>query len=143
MDKSNFFDNQPIAIIGVSRSKKKFANMFFSKLINNGYTVNPNTDDINNTKCYRDITNVPEGVQSAIIITHHKHTDKILEDTIKRGIKNIWIQQKSESTRTKDIVAQNTDFNIITNSCVFMYAKPVNGMHRFHKFIKSMISKDN
>ena len=145
MKKTDFFNNQPIAIVGVSRNNSKFANKFFNKLIKNGYNVvpvNPHTDEIDGVKCYRNILDAPKDIKSVIIITKNKHTDQILKDTIELGIKNIWIQQESDTKETLNIANQHPDYNIITNSCIFMYAKPVTGMHKFHKFIKSLIHKE-
>lgn len=130
-----FFNGKLIAIAGVSRNPKKFGFTVFKELRDKGYTilpVNPNADSIDGVKCYKDIESLPDKVESMLIITPKEQTDDLLRDGIKKGIKNIWVQQMSDTRDTLKI-AEEYDKEIIFGKCVFMFSEPVASIHKFHR----------
>ena len=57
-----FLDQKAIAIVGVSRSGKKFGNAIFRELRDKGVgvvPVNPNAEEIEGVRCYADVKDVP------------------------------------------------------------------------------------
>ena len=133
----DFLETKKIAIAGVSRNKKKFGNVIFRELLKNGFKVlpiNPNTPKINETVCYPDVESLPKDVESLLIVTPKFSTDEILRRAIKKGIKNIWIQQSSNTKETLKI-AEEYNKEIIHDKCIFMFANPVQGVHKFHRTI--------
>lgn len=134
---NNFFKSKTLAIAGVSRNEKKFGNVVFQELQKKEYTVipiNPNTSEINGQKCLNSVEELPSDIMSLLITTPKKQTDKILKQAIQKGIKNIWVQQMSETEDTLKI-AKEYDTEIIHHKCIFMFAEPVSGMHGFHRAI--------
>jgi len=130
----NFFRDKQIAIAGVSRNPKKFGYMVFKELLLKGYKVlpvNPNSDFVHNIKCYHHIKELPSDVDSLLILTPKTQTDEILRKAINKGIKNIWVQQMSETINTMKI-AEEYQQEIIHHKCIFMFTEPVKGVHRFH-----------
>lgn len=139
----DFLDEKTLAISGVSRNPKKFGYLVYKDLKDRGYTVypvNPNTDTIDNEKCYRDVQDLPEHVTRMIIVTPPAQTDEIMLQAIKKGIKNIWIQQMSETPRSIALAKEN-NIHLITNECIYMFAEPVKGFHRFHRGIMKLFGK--
>ncbi|MBN1187302.1 MAG: CoA-binding protein [Bacteroidales bacterium] len=135
-----FVSKKNIAIAGVSRDQKKFGNIVYCELKKRGYKcypVNPNTDEINGEKCYRGMSNLPEEAESILILTNSAQTDALIEEAIAKGIKNIWIQQKSHTKETEKFM-ENNSINLISNQCILMFAEPVTGFHKFHRFIKGL-----
>ncbi|MBN2522162.1 MAG: CoA-binding protein [Bacteroidales bacterium] len=132
---NDFFQCKNIALAGVSRNKKKFGYISYKSLVEKGYNiypVNPNTQEIDGRKCYQDISDLPPEVDGVIIMTPKQHTDKILRQAFGKGIKNIWVQQMSETKETIQI-AEEFQHDIITGKCIFMFAEPVSGVHKFHR----------
>jgi predicted CoA-binding protein len=130
-----FLKANSIAIAGVSRNKKKFGRMVFNELKKNGYNVipiNPYTKDINGQICYSGIEQLPDNIDSLLIATPKDQTDFILREAINKGIKNIWVQQYSDTNHTLKI-AEEYDTEIIYKKCIFMFAEPVAGFHKFHR----------
>jgi len=130
-----FLKGKQIAIAGVSRNPKKFGYTVFQDLSDKGYEilpVNPNTDSIDGVKCYRDVSSLPESVSSLLILTPKNQTDSILREAINKGIKNIWVQQMSDTQETLKI-AEEYDREIIFGKCIFMFSEPVTSIHRFHR----------
>lgn len=132
-----FLSNQPIAMAGVSRNPKKFGRMAFEELSRKGLTilpVNPNMESVNGTVCYSDIQHLPAEVKSLIVMTKKDQTAKVVEEALARGIKNIWIQQSSDSPEALALL-KDKDINVITRQCVLMHQRP-DGLHKFHRNIK-------
>ena len=131
----DFLEGKQIAIAGVSRNPKKFGHTVFKELSEKGYNVlpvNPYTDEINGIKCYKDIASLPEQVDSLLIVTPKEQTDTLLRESINKGIKNIWVQQMSNTEETLKI-AEEYDKEIIFGKCIFMFAEPVGSIHKFHR----------
>ena len=140
---TEFFNTKEIAISGVSRDPKKFGNHVFKDLIQKDYKIfpiNPNTDKIDEEKCYSSILGLPDGINNLIILTPVHKVDESFQEAIKKGIKNIWIQQKVISKSIKDS-AKNNNINLIWNKCIFMFAEPVTGPHAFHRWMLKIFGK--
>ncbi len=132
-----FLANEPIAMAGVSRNPKKFGRLAFDELTRKGLRIlpiNPNIDSINGTTCYADVNHLPADVASIIILTKKDQTAKVVQDALARGIKNIWIQQSSDTPESLELL-KGKDVNLITKQCILMHHKP-NGFHKFHRSIK-------
>jgi predicted CoA-binding protein len=133
----SFLQGKQLAIAGVSRSEKKFGHKVFTELMAKGHKVipvNPNAEKIDGEPCYKTIGDLPPGVDSLLILTPKDQTDNILREAIQKGIKNIWVQQMSETEESLRI-AEEYDKEIIFGKCIFMFAEPVGSIHRFHRAI--------
>lgn len=136
----NFLKEKSIAMAGVSRDPKKFGNQVFNQLRANGYIVlpiNPYTESIDSVRCYARVDELPPDIDSLLIMTPKSQTDNILREAIKRGIKNIWVQQMSETEATLGI-AEEFQKEIIYKKCIFMFTEPVVGVHKFHRTLLSI-----
>ena len=136
-DIERFFEPRKLAIAGASRNPKKFGNQIFKELLNRGYEVfpvNPHADEIEGVKCYHSVSDIPGEVKSLLIVTPREHTDEVLREAINKGISNIWVQQMSETEDTIKI-AEEYQVDVIYKKCIFMFAEPVAGIHKFHRTI--------
>ena len=134
-DIQNFLQPKRFAIAGVSRNPKKFGRIVYNDLKKNGYTlfpVNPNIQEIDGDKCYTTIGELPDDVKHLFIATPKKDTDNVLRDAIQKGITHVWVQQMSETTETTKIAAES-NVKLISRKCIFMFAEPVPGIHKFHR----------
>jgi predicted CoA-binding protein len=132
-----FLEPKKLAIVGVSRNPKKFGYLVFRDLKASGYEVypvNPNADKINGDSCYKSVKDLPADINSILILTPKKETDNVLREAINKGIMNIWVQQMSETKNTIKI-AEEYQKEIIHRKCIFMFAEPVKGVHKFHRLI--------
>jgi len=139
----NFLSAGSMAIAGVSRNEKKFGRIVYNDLKKSGYDVlpiNPNIEDIDGEPCYASVNVLPEEVESLLIVTPKKETDEVLRNAITKGIKNIWVQQASDTDRTLKI-AEEYNKEIICRKCIFMFAEPVRGFHKFHRTIVKFLGQ--
>ncbi|MCU4174129.1 CoA-binding protein [Carboxylicivirga sp. N1Y90] len=140
---NRFFSSGVITIVGVSRNEKKFGRMVFNNLKKNGYQVipvNPNIDEIDGQTCYKNIKQIPEKIESLLIISQKSKTNELLREALELEIENIWVQKES---CTKELVqiAEEAGQQIIHNECIFMYAPPVKGIHKFHRSIVGLFGQ--
>jgi predicted CoA-binding protein len=127
-----------MAIAGASRDKLSFSGQVATQLNKLGYklwSVNPNFEQ-NEEDNYRvqTIEKLPAEVNHLLVLTPASQTEKIVEQAITKGIKNIWIQQKSETPAAIELAIKN-GINLIHHHCIFMFAQP-EGIHKFHYTLK-------
>lgn len=136
-----FLESKTIAIVGASRDKNKFGNHVLQALAKSQYEVlpiNPNCTEINGIKCYTNLEQIEQKVESLLLLTPKNTTDEILEKAISKGVTNIWIQKESLSSNTIEL-ANKSQTNIIVNQCILMFAEPVTSIHKFHRFCSKFI----
>jgi len=139
----NFISKKNLAIVGVSRSGKKFGNTLFKELKQKEYNmfpVNPNAQEINGVKCYSNIVELKEKIGGVLICVPPEQAKSVLNDSIEADIKNVWLQQGSSSKEIIDICEEN-DFNYVSNECILMFAEHVNSIHKFHRWIWKILGK--
>ncbi len=137
-----FIASEPIAMVGVSRNPKKFGFTAFRELKEKGMNiipVNPYAKEIHQTKVYNDLKTIPAGVKGLIIMTQKSQTADIIKQAKDIGLKQIWIQQSSESKEALDLL-KNSDINYITGQCILMYFKP-HSIHKFHAGLKKFFGR--
>ena len=138
-----FLESKKIAIAGVSRNPKKFGHYVYQEFKKRDYVVyplNPLASDIDGDKVYSSITELPTDVKHLLILTPKKETDKILREAIKQDFTNIWVQQMSETKDTIKI-AEEYHVKLISKKCIFMFAVPVKGIHKFHRTIVKLFGR--
>ena len=139
----DFYSSRKLAIVGVSRSGKKFGNSAMKELINRGYTVypvNPNTDDVDGNKCYRNLINLPEKVEGAVVVVQPQESGKVVREAKAAGINNIWLQQGAQSEDAINYCNIN-GMNVVYGECILMFSEPVGGFHKFHRTINKIFRK--
>ncbi len=136
----SFLEPKEMAICGVSRNTRKFGRVVYDSLKEKGYKlypVNPNTTKIDSDSCFRDVSELPVHVQYLYIVTPKSQTKEVIEKAIGKGIKNIWIQQMSETPDAIEL-AETNNINLIYKQCIFKFAEPVTGVHKFHRFMNKL-----
>ena len=88
-----FFEPKSIAVIGASPDRKKIRGRLLAAVMNNGfegavYPVNPSHAEVQGLKAYARITELPTGVDLALIAIAAEVVPDALEDCARQGIKN-------------------------------------------------------
>ena len=84
------FEAKSFAVVGVSREEDKVGHVIFKNLISRGikaFPINPNAECILGKQCYKSLLEA-EKVECAIIAVPAKIVPQILNEMIKKGIKN-------------------------------------------------------
>ena len=133
-----FLESRKLAIAGVSRDQKKFGYTVLTKLKEIGfdlYLIHPDTDTLFGEPCYRNISDLPGDIDGLLIMTPKTETLGVVEDAVKKGIPNLWIQQMSETPESIEYAVSNK-INLVAGQCILMFAEPVEGFHKFHRNLK-------
>lgn len=139
---TKFLEQKTLAVVGVSRSDKKFSNILYKTLKDKGYqlfAVNPNTEQIGSDPCFDSIQSLPQPVNGVVIVVPPTQTEKVLKDVAAAGINNVWIQQGAESQEALDF-CKNNGMNVVYKQCILMFAEPV-GPHKWHRFVWKLLGK--
>lgn len=139
----NFMKCKNIAVVGVSRKNSKFGNIIYKELKIKGYNVygvNPNMDVIENDKCYKDLRELNGKIEAVVNVVSPSKTLEVVKEASSIGIKNVWMQQGSESDDAINFCKEN-EINEIHKECILMFADPVKSIHSFHKWFWKLFGK--
>ncbi len=134
----SFLATRKLAVAGVSRNQKKFGYIVFKTLTEKGFEIfpiNPSTDMIASTPCFRNVGALPVNVHNLLILTPKKQTQEVVTEAIRKGIDHIWIQQGSETREVVELINAHK-INLITGECILMHVDPVTGIHKFHRTLR-------
>lgn len=139
----NFLNCKNLAIVGVSRKKGKFGNIVFKELKKKGlnvYGVNPNMDTIDGEKCYSSLRELEGKVDAVVNVVSPAQTSDVVKEANEIGIKNIWMQQGSESEEAIKFCQEN-GINEIHKECILMFVEPVKSIHGLHRWFWKVLGK--
>jgi predicted CoA-binding protein len=118
-----FLAGQRFAVVGASADREKYGNKVLRVYQQNHLEVvpiNPKADEIEGLKAYPDLASVPGSIDGVSIITPPAVTVKIVDDAVKRGIKNIWMQPGAESKQAVE-AAESVGANVIAGGpCILV-----------------------
>ena len=138
-----FLSERRLALVGISRSGRKFGNSIFKDLNGKGYSiypVHPEASTIQGKACYPGIADLPDKVGGVILVIPPAETEKVVRDVVKAGIPRVWMQQGSESEEAVRYCEAN-GVQVISGECVMMFAEPAAFPHRLHRWIRGLFGK--
>lgn len=138
-----FLTQRKLAVIGVSRDEKEFSHTAYRILKDRGYTVypvNPYAERVEGDRCYPTVKALPEQVGGALVMLSPEKTENVLPEIAQAGIKNVWIQQRSETAKAIDFCLE-CGINVVHGECIIMFSEPVAFPHRMHRWGKKVFGK--
>lgn len=143
---NKFIESKNIAIAGVSRTKKaNIGNVLLDELTKKGYKVypvNPNCDEINGVKCYRNLKELPSDIDSLIIATKQNLTNDLIADVKGTNIKRVWMQKgagKGSATPEAIAFCKDNDIEYVYGLCPMMAFGT--GGHKFHFWVRKTLGR--
>lgn len=95
-----FLQSPEFAVIGASSNRNKYGNKVLRCYIQHQmkvYPVHPSEDEVEGLTVFSSVMELPNEVKSISIITPPQITEEVVNEAIKRGIQNIWMQPGAES----------------------------------------------
>ncbi len=138
-----FIEGKRIAVMGVSRSGKKFGNIAYTELKQRGYQVfivHPEAKDISGEPCYPSLSALQGQVDGVLICLPPKQAEQALREAASAGMKHIWLQQGAQSPAVL-AAARELGVDPIIGKCILMYAQPVQSFHRLHRGFTRLIGQ--
>src|SRR5262245_64909682 len=81
---AQFLANKRVAVTGVSRTPKAHgSNTVYKRLRERGYdvfAVNPNADEVEGDRSYKDLASIPGGVDAVVIATRPEIAEDTMQD---------------------------------------------------------------
>jgi predicted CoA-binding protein len=137
------FVQQPaLALVGMSRSGRKFGNAACRELKRKGYRVYPihlSADAIEGIQCYRRFTDLPEPVDAVLVVVPAAQAINVVRDAAAAGIHRIWLQQGAESPEVLK-TCRDLGIDVVHGECILMFARPT-GVHKAHRWVWRLLGK--
>ena len=118
-----FLDSPAFGVAGASTRRHKFGNKVLRCYLQDGrraIPINPRETIIEGVACVRSVADLPPDVQSLSVITPPSVTERVVEEAIRTGVRNIWMQPGAESERAI-VACQRAGLNVIADgSCVLV-----------------------
>jgi len=138
-----FLNCKNIAIVGMSSKTAKFGNLAYKELSNKDYNVfpiHPKSKKIDDSKCYNTFESISDEIEGVLISVHPEETEKVVVAAHQNGIKNIWMQQGAQSDNAIQY-CNESNLNVVHDQCILMYANPVKGIHKAHKWFWKILRR--
>ena len=137
-----FLSQPAMALIGMSRSGKKFGNFAYRELVAKGYKVyaiHPFTNSINGVRCYSSFAELPEPVEAAVIVLPPAQAVAAVRNAAAAGVRRVWLQQGAESPDVLKVCLE-LGLEVICGECILMFARPT-GVHKAHHWLWGLLGR--
>ncbi len=139
----DFLLQRKLALVGLSRTGRKFGNTVLREMKAMGYEiypVHPQAAEIDGQVCWPTLSALPEPVGGVIVIVPPAETEKIVREVATAGISRVWIQQGAESATAIRHCEEN-GIRVVYGRCILMFAEPSGFHHRAHRWIMRLLGK--
>ena len=116
----NFLTLKKVAVIGMSRTESKAAHFVPKYLSENGFDIipiNPNSDEILNRKCYKEITEVDGEIDIVDVFRPSEDVLPFVKEAIKKNPKVIWLQEGIHNEEAESL-AREHGIDVVFNRCM-------------------------
>lgn len=118
-----FLESRAFGVVGASTRRHKYGNKVLRCYLQNGrhaIPVNPREAFIEGVPCVATVGDLPTDVRSISVITPPAVTERIVEEAIRKGIENVWMQPGAESRRAIEACDVAGISVIADGSCVLV-----------------------
>ena len=140
---TDFLAQRTLALVGLSRGKRKFGNAALKELRAKGYTihpVHPTAATIDGVRCWPSLASLPEPVGGVLTVVPPAETEKVVAAAHEAGIARVWMQQGSESDAAIRFCEEH-GIAVVHHECVLMFAEPAGWFHRAHRWVWGRLGK--
>ncbi len=133
----DFLSQKSYAVVGVSRTGRKFGNSVYNALKGKGcvvYPLNPALETVDGVRCYARLSDLPVRVDAVVTAVPPEKTESVVREAAELGIIRIWMQQGSESRKAVQFCEQY-GIQAIYGRCILMFIEPVLSVHKAHRWM--------
>ena len=117
-----FIAQKKFAIVGATDNTKKYGYEIFKNLKSRGYEVypvNPRLKELEGTKCYPSLGDIPVKVDVVDFVVPPAVTEEVLKECKRLGLDRIWLQPGSES-ETAIAFCHENNLKVVHSVCVMV-----------------------
>jgi predicted CoA-binding protein len=144
---AEFLRQKHLAVVGVSRDTRQFANAIYRKLKKAGYTVyavNPNASSVEGDRCYPTLAALPQRVDGAVLATTPAVTERLVEECAQLGVLRVWMHRSFGTGSVSERAARlgrERGVTVIAGGCPMMFCDPVDPAHRCMRWLLRVTAK--
>ena len=118
-----FLESKAYGVVGASPRRHKYGNKVlrcYQQAGRRAIPVNPREPEIEGVPCVANVLDLPDEVKSISVITPPTVTERVVQDAIRKGVENVWMQPGAESKASIE-TCQKAGINVIADgSCVLV-----------------------
>ncbi len=133
----DFLAQKRIAVVGVSRDPRQFANKVYEAFKKRGYQlypVNPHMERLEGDRCYASVAQLPEPVDGALLMVPPKVSEDVVQLCREAGIRKVWLGNGAVSPEAVRYCREH-EMSVVDGACPMMFAAPVGFGHACHRFV--------
>lgn len=138
-----FLAERTLALVGASRSGRKFGNAVLKALTAKGYRVLPvhgDVAEIDGHATYGSLTDLPGHVGGVIVVVPPAQAERVVREAAGAGIRRVWLQQGAASPAVLRL-AESLGLTVVHGECILMFAEPTTSIHHVHHFIWKVLGR--
>ena len=139
---SDFLTKKRVAVTGVSRTPKTHgSNNVYRRLRERGYdvfAVNPNADEVEGDRCYKDLKSIPGGVEAVVIGTRPEIAEDTMRECAELGIKHVWMHWGGGASSVSDTATEygrQHGITVIDGGCPLMFGPTADFGHKVMRVV--------
>lgn len=139
----SFIGQRTLALVGASRSGRKFGNAIYRELRAKGYrvlAVHPEAGSIEGDACWPTLAALPEPVGGVVVVVPPAAARRVVQEAAAARIPRLWLQQGSESPEAIE-TARAAGLEVVAGHCLLMFVEPTGWFHRFHRTLWGWLGK--
>ncbi|MFM8570308.1 MAG: CoA-binding protein [Pirellula sp.] len=121
--KESFLTAHSFAVAGASIDRAKYGNQILRAIMKSGrkvFPLNPTASQVEGLQAYASVEDLPETPESLSIVTPPVVTRQIVQQAIRAGVKNIWMQPGAEDPQACELARQAGMVVIDDGSCILV-----------------------
>lgn len=138
----DFLAQKELALVGASRSGRKFGNTLCTELAAKGYVVHlvhPEAREIAGVPCVPTLADLPTRVGGLVLAVAPQKVVALAREAAEAGIRRIWVQQGSASPEAIRLCEEKR-ISLVHGECLLMFASP-RGIHALHRWLWGALGK--
>jgi predicted CoA-binding protein len=140
---SEFLANKRVAVTGVSRNEKAGhgSNVVYRRLRERGYEVfpvNPNADEVEGVRSYKDLRSISGGVDAVVIGTRPERAEDTMRECAELGIKQVWMHRGPGAGSVSPAATEygrRHGITVIDGGCPCMFGPTADLGHRVMRIV--------
>ena len=139
----DFIKQRSLAVVGVSRSGRKFGNLAYRDLKAKGYDlvpVHPEAETLEGDRCVRSLARLPSPVGGVLVVVPPDQAERVVGEAVAAGIPRVWLQPGAESVAAIRL-AESRGMSVIAGECILMFAEPAGFGHRAHRWVMGVLGR--
>jgi uncharacterized protein len=145
---TKFLSNKRIAVTGVSRKPQSHgSNVVYQRLRERGYevfAVNPNAEQVEGDRSYRDLKSIPGGVDAVVIGTKPQTAETTMRECAELGVRQVWMHRSVDAGSVSTAATKygrERGITVIDGGCPLMFDPVSDGGHKAMRFVFTLTGR--